>query len=248
MIILRALMATALAVSGALIATLTTLSHRQLCALISYAAGALLVVTCRHLAPEAAERIGWLAALAGGLTGYALFALISRYVAHVCPACAATHTETFFQRITIVMIVALSIHSVLDGVAVAASVAGGHAGFSVALAGAIFVHKVPEGLALTAVALGAGWPRLRAFGLTVLVEGLTTVGGSWLGAMSGMNVSPVWMGWVLAHIGGGFLFLAIHATLSELRKHPRSTTVAVASGVATLLLLQWLVGGAHHPH
>ena len=246
MIFLRALIATALAAGGALIATLTTLSQRQLCALISYAAGALLTVTCCHLAPEAAERIGWLATCLGGLTGYALFALISRYVAHVCPACAASHTETFFHRVTLVMIVALSIHSLLDGVAVAASLAGGRAGFGVSLAGAIFVHKLPEGLALTAVALGAGWPRLRAFGLTVLVEGCTTIGGSWLGMRSGLNVSPVWMGWVLAHIGGGFLFLVIHATRSELIKHSRSTILAVTLGAATLLMLQRLVGGAHH--
>ena len=243
MILLRALVATALAASGALIATCTTLSHRQLCALISYAAGALLMVACFHLAPEAAERIGWPAACVGGLTGYALFVLISRYVAHVCPACAATHTETVFQRITVVMIVALSVHSFLDGVAVAASLASGRAGFGVALAGAIFVHKVPEGLAITAIALGAGWPRLRAFGLTALVEGLTTIGGSVLGMHSGMNVSPVWMGWVLAHIGGGFLFLAIHATLSEFRKHPRSTALAVGLGATTLLVLQWCAGG-----
>ena len=241
MISTRVFLAIALAIIGGLIATLKHLSHRQLCSLISYAAGALFVVTFLDLGPEAAARIGWGATLLGGLTGYALFAVISRFVAHVCPACAATHTETFFQKITVLMIVALSVHSMLDGVAVAASLADGR-GFGPALAIAVFVHKVPEGLALTAVALAAGWSRLRALGLTVLVEGLTMIGGSWLGAVTGLSVSPVWMGWVLAHIGGGFLFLAIHATLSELRKHPRSTMLAVTLGAVTLVGLQWLSG------
>ena len=151
MIFSRVVLAIGLAAAGSVIATLKTLSHRQLCSLISYAAGTFLAVTCFHLAPEAAEHIGWLSVLIGGATGYALFALISRYVAHVCPACAATHTETFFQRVTIVMIIALSVHSVLDGVAVVASTGAHQHGFGPALLAAVFIHKVPEGLALTEI-------------------------------------------------------------------------------------------------
>ena len=246
MILERTLWAVGLAVAGAFVAVLRPLTHRQLCALISAAAGTLLVVTFFDLAPEAAERLGWPAALVGGLTGYALFALISRYVAHVCPACAASHTETFFHRVTVLMIVALSIHSVLDGVAIAAS-AGGHGHFGPALLAAVLVHKVPEGLALTAVALGAGWSRARALILTALVEALTVAAGSWLGVVTGVDVSPLWTGWVLAHIGGGFLFLAIHATRSEFRQHPRATALAVTLGAAVLWVLrQWLGGGHAH--
>lgn len=242
MIPLRIGLAVALAAGGALIATLKTLSHRQLCSLISYAAGILFAVTCLDLAPEAAEHLGWGAALLGGLSGYALFAVVSRFVAHVCPACAASHTETFFQRITLLMILAFSIHSIVDGVALAASASQSGAGVGSALATAVLAHKLPEGLALTTVALGGGWSRLQAVALTVLVESITTAAGAWLSVAAGLSESAFWIGWVLAHIGGGFLFLAIHATVSELKSHPRSTIVAVTLGAGTLFLVQWLVG------
>ncbi len=237
----RALLAVGMAVGGGGIACLRPLTHRQLCALISYAAGALLIVTLFDIIPEATERIGLTAMPLGVVSGYILFALVSRYVAHICPACAATHTEQVFQQVTWLMVVALSIHSVMDGLAVAASWATSGA-TGAALVGAVFVHKVPEGLALTSVARGAGWSRGRALLLTLFVEGTTTLGGSWLGM--GMGASAVWLGWVLAHIGGGFLYLVVHATLSELLHHrPRATGMAVGLGAGTWLLVRWLLRG-----
>jgi zinc transporter ZupT len=173
--------------------------------------------------------------------GYALFVVISRYVAHVCPACAASHTETVFRQVTWVMVIALSIHCVMDGLALAAS--GG------SLAIAVFVHKVPEGLALTGVALAAGWNPWRALGLTFLIEAATTVAGVSVGMFTHVQVSPVWLGWVMAHVSGGFLFLAGHAIINELMRHrPRATTIAATLGALTLLVLQWLVVGDTHAH
>jgi len=57
-------------------------------------------------------------------SGYALFAFISTYVYHVCPACAATHfyeaTTHRFSEIASAMMLALAIHCAADGVALAA--------------------------------------------------------------------------------------------------------------------------------
>ena len=36
------------------------------------------------------------------------------------------------------------------------------------------------------------------------------------------DVSSLWLGLVLAHVGGGFLYLAAHAVLGEMVKHSKA--------------------------
>ena len=111
----------------------------------------------------------WWGLLLALASGYAAFFLITKYVYHVCPACAASHfdeaTTHRFSEIAAAMMIALAIHCTADGVALsagheahAANVPGGRAlDFSLVLA--VCVHKVPEGLALGALLLGAGFSR-----------------------------------------------------------------------------------------
>src|SRR5512132_2863001 len=89
--IYRLLMAFGLAVAGGAFSTIGPLSHKRLCALISLAAGTLLGVTLFSILPEAAEKTTIPELIVAFASGYVLFSLISRYVFHVCPACAASH-------------------------------------------------------------------------------------------------------------------------------------------------------------
>ena len=91
------------------------LAHKPLCALISFAAGTLLGVTLFAILPESlGDSPGWAVAIAAA-TGYALFFFISKYIHHVCPACAASHFDAdatrHFSEIATALIVALAIHS-----------------------------------------------------------------------------------------------------------------------------------------
>src|SRR5208337_354022 len=140
-------------------------SHRRLCALISLGAGTLLGVTVFGILPESAESLNWWELLLALASGYALFAIITKYVYHVCPACAASHfdeaTAHRFSEIAAAMMIALAIHCTVDGLALAAGHAAGQTGTETGQAAglsivvAICVHKVPEGLALGALLLGA---------------------------------------------------------------------------------------------
>ena len=86
-------MAFAVALTGALLSALLARTHKQLCALISLGAGTLLGVTVFAIGPECwHDAAAWQVAV-GLASGYALFALISKYVFHVCPACAASHFD-----------------------------------------------------------------------------------------------------------------------------------------------------------
>ena len=241
---IRLVLAFGLAVGGGGVSTFGAVSHRRLCALISLAAGTLLGVTLFSILPEAAEATGWLQlALAFG-SGYALFSLISRYVFHVCPACAASHfdetTTRHFGEIAAAMMIALAIHSSLDGLAVAAGhEASGTLNTSLVLA--VCVHKVPEGLALGALLLGAGFRRFNAIAWVAAVESTTLVGGV-LGAWLLPGVTSVWLDMLLAHVGGGFLFLAFHAVFGELLKHSKTLVLAsFAAGLALMGVLMLVV-------
>ena len=276
-------LAFALAVGGgALGATLAT-SHKRLCALISVGAGTLLGVTVFAIMPEIREAMTWWQILPAFASGYALFAVISHYVFHVCPACAASHfdeaTTHRFSEIASAMMLALAIHCTVDGLAMAAghqeeeqvppaAAASASAApsngdrapavsstneakansdakasratyFSIILA--VCVHKVPEGLALGALLLGAGLSRAGIMWRVVAVESTTLLGGA-IGLLFLPSASKFWLAAALANAGGGFVYLATHAIIGEILKHHKALVLTSfgtgfgAIGLFTLLL------------
>lgn len=237
----RLLAAVGMASLGALIAvSFKKISHQLLCMLISFAAGALLAVVLFDIFPETFEIAGWLpGALAIG-SGYVLFHLLTKFVFHVCPACAATHTEVNFKAITVAMVVALSVHSCMDGLAIySAHLANANTGILILIA--VAYHKLPEGMALTLVARGSGMSRLKAFLLAAGLEMATTIAGGAAGLAVLVPGNAQWIGLVLGHVGGGFFYIVVHALLSEVFKHhPRSTVLSALAGAGSILAMGFL--------
>jgi len=228
-------------------------SHRTLCGLVSFAAGALLSVTALHIAPESIELAGnaW-AALAALGAGILLFYLIGKYVSYVCPACAASAVDrqTGYLRLGILLMIALAIHSTMDGVAIAVGAESREPFLGVLILFAVSYHKIPEGLALTSVARLAGFSRGRALVITILIE-LTTGLGALLGFAVG-GISSFWMGMVLAHAGGSFLYVVGFALFTELQEHEKApvvvyTALGFAAMAVTGLTLEH-TGLAAHGH
>lgn len=211
------------AILGGSISTLLRLTHKPLCALISFAAGTLLGVTLFAILPESLSNCPWWAVVLAAGTGYAFFFFISKYVHHVCPACAASHFDAdstkHFSEIASALVVALAIHSTTDGLALGigqetqATTAGQWSLFS-----ALCIHKIPEGLALGGLLIGAGFHRGRALGWVAAVEATTLLGGI-IGFFFLASGSTFWLSLFMAHVGGGFLYLAAHAVLGEMLKH-----------------------------
>jgi zinc transporter ZupT len=72
------------------------------------------------------------------------------------------------------------------------------------------------------------------------VESTTVLGGVagiwWL-----PGASPWWINAVLAHAGGGFVFLALHAVFGELVKHGKGAVLAnFGIGFMLLAVLRWM--------
>src|ERR1044071_2295845 len=230
------------AVAGGSISACLNLAHKQLCALISFAAGTLLGVTLFAILPESFGACPWWATLLALITGYALFFFISKHVHHVCPACAASHFDVdatrHFSEIATALIVALAIHSTTDGLALGIqgeSAATGAAKWS--LFSALCIHKVPEGLALGSLLIGAGFSRLSTLGWVAAVEATTLLGGV-IGYFFLTEISTFWLELIMAYVGGGFVYLAIHAVLGEMLKHGKKLVLtSFALGVALIAVL-----------
>jgi zinc transporter ZupT len=140
------------------------------------------------------------------------------------------------------VVIALGLHSTLDGLALAlgkeTELLGG---MDASLLLAICIHKIPEGLALGALLLASGLTRFKALTWVAAVESTTLLGGA-LGLWVMPHVSGLWMDLVLAHVGGGFLFLAFHAVFGELVKHGKSIVlVSFSAGILLILALNLVV-------
>src|SRR5207244_1247465 len=70
------------------------------------------------------------------------------------------------------LLLVVAVHSLLDGVPLAFPQG------AAALSAALLLHKVPEGLAIAAVARASGFPLPQAIAVTAAVEGCTLVGAA----------------------------------------------------------------------
>jgi len=52
------------------------------------------------------------------------------------------------------------------------------------------------------------------------------------------NISTFWLGLIMAEIGGGFVYLAVHAVLGEMLKHGKKLVLtSFLAGVALIVIL-----------
>lgn len=242
---LRALIAILAATMGGLLGMgKGRVSHRVLCALVSFAAGALLAVAVAHIVPETIEMVGHMPAVFAVFGGTLAFAGIGKYVYFLCPACAASATEhdTGYLRLGILLMVATGIHSTVDGLAISVgSAATSSIGLFVMFA--VSYHKVPEGLALVSVARLAGYSRAKALAVAVLIE-LTTALGALIGLIFFRDVSELWLGITLGVVAGSFLYTVGFALLKEMYAHEKgSILLYVALGAASIVGLGALISG-----
>src|SRR5213082_2886395 len=230
------------ALAGGSISASLRLEHKPLCALISFAAGTLLGVTIFAILPESFGACPWWAVLLALITGYALFFFLSKHVHHVCPACAASHFDAdatqHFSEIATGLVIALAIHSTTDGVALGIQrEAPTMEATKWSLFSALCIHKVPEGLALGSLLIGAGLHRSAAFGWVAAVEATTLLGGL-IGYFFLSHISTFWLGLIMAQVGGGFIYLAAHALLGEMLRHGKKLVlISFSAGVALIAVL-----------
>jgi zinc transporter ZupT len=209
-------------------------------ALIPLSGGLLVGVAGFGLIPELVEDIGWERGVVLVAVGYGLLKLLDRFAFSVCPSCAHDHPHEGcaepLHGFAAPLLIATAIHAFVDGWGLVAVQLGIHTpGEGTIFAAALFLHKIPEGLALGAM-VRASIDRARgAFAWCVAVELATVIGGS-----AGLWLTPArWVNYPLAIAGGTFLFLGVHAVHADWkRRGARPAFIPAIAGAAGAAILQ----------
>lgn len=147
-------------------------SPRALATIVAFSAGFLIAVAFTGLLPEAIERMGPRAALVA-LTGYVLVHLTQHVLGRHFHFGEETHEVS--EVVGFAALAGLMLHTFVDGVAIASGFQV-DAQLGVLVFIAVFLHKVPEGLAISSLFLAAGASRQRALAAAATLAVATVVG------------------------------------------------------------------------
>ncbi|MGH7855035.1 MAG: ZIP family metal transporter [Candidatus Binatia bacterium] len=194
---------------GSFLPLLRELSQRALALLLSFSAGVLLGAVFFHMLPETralSENIGWPI-----LAGFLLIFVMERFIfVHACE-----ERECDIHQMGIPAFLGISLHSLLDGLALGAGLMLPHLGPVVLLA--VIIHKMPDGMSITSILLSAGWSRRRVAILSLFFS-LTTPAGALLAYLFFRSLSPENIAIAIGISSGTFLAIATADILPQVHR------------------------------
>ena len=195
---------------GGFLPLLRRLSQRALALLLSFSAGVLLGAVFFHMLPE----IGQVLAEAIGLPilgGFLLIFVMERFVfVHACE-----EYDCDIHQMGIPAFLGISLHSLLDGIALGAGLILPQLGPVVLLA--VIIHKMPDSMSISSILLSAGWER-RHVGLLSVAFSMTTPIGAVLSYLFFRALSPENVAVAIGISAGTFLAIATADILPQVHR------------------------------
>ncbi len=269
--------------AGGWLPTLVRMTHLRTQLLMSFVAGLMLGIATLHLLPHASVELGsaskaGAATLAGILLMFLLIRLFHVHQ-HDAPAIEATasdqlshdhvhathcdhdhghdhaHNEANKRLGWIGMLFGLGLHTLIDGVALAASVvADAQHGAWLPLAGigtflAVALHKPLDAFAITSVMQKGGWSSAQQACVNLTFSLACPIGAAlfYFGVMRITGGSAM-LGWGLAISAGFFICISLADLLPEVAFHDHDRlklTAALLVGVALAVAVESLPGHNH---
>jgi ZIP family zinc transporter len=207
-------------------------------ALLGFTAGIMLAATAFSLLVPALE-LGRLVEVVAGLAvgGLVLLAL-DAFVPHVHLRFAERgRMEAGAARRALLLLSALTIHNVPEGLAVGVAFAAGGPELGVPVALAIGLQNVPEGFAAAAPLLGAGASRRTAIGVAAATGAVEPPAA--LLAFAAFGAASALLPFGLAFAAGAMLYVIVDELIPEshARGNERVASVALLAGFALMLAL-----------
>ena len=186
------------------------LSQRALALLLSFSAGVLLGAVFFHMLPEIGEmlgeNLGWPI-----LAGFLLIFVMERFVfVHACE-----ERDCDIHQMGIPAFMGISLHSLLDGLALGAGLMLPQLGPVVLLA--VIIHKMPDSISITSILLSVGWSRRKVAMLSLLFS-LTTPVGALLAYFFFRALSPENVAIAIGISAGTFLAIATADILPQVHR------------------------------
>lgn len=224
---------------GGFLPLLRELSQRALALLLSFSAGVLLGAVFFHMLPETGrvlvDDIGLPV-----LAGFLLIFVMERFVfVHACE-----ERECDIHHMGIPAFLGISLHSLLDGVALGAGLMLPQVGPIVLLA--VIIHKMPDSISISSILLSAGWARSKVARLSALFS-LTTPVGALLTFLFFRSLSEEHIAIAIGVSAGTFLAIATADILPQVHRIEQRnplTLVFLVFGLSVSWLARALASGA----
>jgi len=212
---------------------------------IAFGAGIRIGAAFFDLIPESVIHLGGSVELAmiftaiGFLAFYAIEKLTAVHVGHET-ASELDHVLVEHRHIGLVGAVGMSLHSFLDGVALAAGLSVG-GGLGLVIAVVVVVHRFSDGIGIVSFLLASRTPRDEIFRWVTLVA-VAPVAGVIVGLL--LPVPDSVLGGMLGVFAGFFLYIGAAELLPEAHRSDRSRWVVCATlvGVAAIYALSVFAG------
>ena len=221
---------------------------------LGFAAGVMVAASVFSLLLPAIEEteslggIGWLPAAGGFLLGVLFLWGLDNLLPHLHPEAQAPEGLPASWRRTTLMVLAVTLHNIPEGMAVGLSFAlaaqhsGGGLSAALALAIGIGLQNFPEGAAISLPLRQEGVSTGRSFlygALSGLVEPLFGI----LVVLAAGTIEP-FMPWLLSFAAGTMLYVVTEELIPEahLGEHSNTGTLSVMAGFVIMMILDVALG------
>ena len=198
---------------------------------------------------EAAGGPGWLPAAGGFVLGAAFLLALDHLTPHLHPGAASSEGPNSGWRRTTLLVSAVTLHNIPEGMAVGLSFAlaaqSGEAAAlatALALAAGMGIQNFPEGAAIALPLRQEGLSRARSFVYGSLSGFVEPVFGMAVVLAAG-GIQPV-MPWLLAFAAGAMLYVVAEELIPEahLGEHSHPGTLGVMGGFLAMMILDVALG------
>ena len=213
-------------------------------AMLGFAAGVMTAASVWSLLLPAIDRAadvglpGWLPAAVGLLCGVVFLAALDAAL----PRLRRGRDEDPSRRQSTLLMAAITLHNVPEGMAVGLAFALAEAGEGMAgaaaLAMGIGIQNFPEGAAISLPLRQEGYSRRRSFALGTLSGAVEPAEGI-LAALAAAGVRPV-MPWLLSFAAGAMLYVVVEELVPQ--AHSRTGTCGFVGGFLIMMILDVALG------
>ena len=240
------------ALGAAWVFTTKEVSRRMLDTMLGFTAGVMIAASFWSLLAPAIEMAeggvlpAWFPAVTGFLAGGVFLRGVDMLLPHLhlwAKPSEAEGPKTQWQK-SILMVLAITIHNIPEGMAIGVAFGAAAAGLSsatqagaIALAIGIGLQNFPEGMAVAVPLRREGMTRLKAFWygqLSAVVEPIAAV----IGALAVLVVRPL-LPYALSFAAGAMIFVVVEEVIPESQsgKHTDLATLGAMVGFAVMMLL-----------
>lgn len=218
-------------------------SQRFLDAALGFAAGVMLTASFTSLIIPGIEHGGIWPVLIGIALGVLVLDLIDALVPHLHPVKGREGPETTRIRAVWLLILAITLHNMPEGLAVGVGFGSGDLPNALKLMLAIGIQNIPEGLAVSVSALSAGMGAYFYASLVGIRAGLVEIPLAIFGAWA-IGVAGELLPYAMGFAAGAMLYVVSDEIVPETHRqgHERVATLGTMLGAAVMLYLDVALG------